>query len=181
MFKISTFLEKTNEGEESYASLDDSLKLREIFDHRKFTPEHIQMRITIKYNNQVVVGFDVPSGLDLWSDYMVAIEQYLDGENVERLYGIDPYLIKLVSINNNLLEFSIVGDWEPVEVFAQAVLPEKEFLESILDGAEHFWETLIDYKVFEEKEIGKTTFGEEPKLMIEEIEKLRKKVKTLFN
>ncbi|MDF2000218.1 hypothetical protein P2Q57_23390 [Peribacillus frigoritolerans] len=58
---------------------------------------------------------------------MVAIEQYLDGENVERLYGIDPYLMKLVLINNNLLEFSIVGDWEPVEVFVQAVLPEKSF------------------------------------------------------
>ncbi|MFD9627454.1 hypothetical protein [Peribacillus muralis] len=181
MFKISTLLVKITEGEESYVSLDDYLKLREIFDHRKFTPEHIQMRITIKYNNQIVVGVNVPSGLNLWSDYMVAIEQYLEGENVERLYGIDLYLMKLVSINNNLLEFSIVGDWEPVKVFAQTVLPEKEFLESILDGAEHFWKTLFDYKVFEEKEIRKTASKEEPKLMIEEIEKLREKVKILFN
>lgn len=180
MFKISTFLE-TNEGDESYVSLDDSLKLRGIFEHRKFTPEHIQMRITIKYNNQIVVGVDVPSGLDLWSDYMVAIEQYLESKNVERFYGIDPYLMKLVSINNNLVDFSIVGDWEPVEVIAQAVLPEKEFLKSILDGAEHFWGTLIKYKVFEEKELRKTTSKEEPKLMIEEIEKLREKVKILFN
>ncbi|CAH0316358.1 hypothetical protein SRABI96_05236 [Peribacillus sp. Bi96] len=185
MFEIKTYLELFSydhtDLEASYISIDDSLKLREIIDHRKFTPEHIQMLITISYNNQIVVGIDVPSGLDLWSNYTVAIERYLGGENVEMLYGVDPYLMKLVSVNNNLLEFSIVGDWEPVEVFAQAVLPEKEFLESILDGAAHFWKTLIDYKVFEGKEIKKTTSKEEPKLMIEEIEKLREKVKTLFN
>ncbi|MFY0783126.1 hypothetical protein AB1K18_22965 [Peribacillus simplex] len=180
MFKISTFLVKTSEGEESYISLDDSLKLRGIFEHRKFTPEHIQMHIKIQYNDQIIVGNAIPSGLDLWSDYIVGIEKYLDGENVEMPYGIDPYLMKLISIDSNLLEFSIVGDWEPVEVFAQARLPKKEFLEAILDGATHFWNTLNDYKVFE-KNTKNTTPKEYPKLIIEEIEKLRKKVKTLMN
>ncbi|MFF2287980.1 hypothetical protein [Peribacillus butanolivorans] len=181
MFKISTFLVKTSEGEKSYISLDDSIKLREIFEHRKFTPEHIQMHIEIQYNDQIVVGNGIPSGLDLWTDYIVGIEQYLDGENVEIPYGIDPYLMKLISINSNLLELSIVGDWEPVKVFAQAILPKREFLEAILDGATHFWNTLYDYKVFKEKNTKNTTPKENPKLIIEEIEKLRKKVKTLFN
>lgn len=181
MFKISTFLVEISEGEESYISLDDSFKLREIFEHRKFTPEHIQMHIKIQYNDQIVVGNDIPSGLDLWTDYIVGIEQYLDGESVEKPYGIDPYLMKLLSINSSLLEFSIVGDWEPVEVFAQAILPKREFLEAILDGATHFWTTLNDFKVFKEKNTKNTTPKEYPKLIFEEIEELRKKVKTLLN
>ncbi|KMY49757.1 hypothetical protein [Peribacillus loiseleuriae] len=181
MFKISTFLVKTSEGEESYISLDDSLKLRELFEHRKFTPEHIQMHVMIQYNDQIVVGNDIPSGLDLWTDYIVGIEQYLEGENVEIPYGIDPYLMKLISINSNLLELSIEGEWEPVEVFAQAALPKREFLEALLDGATHFWNTLNDYKVFKEKNTKHATPKEYPKLMIEEIEELREKVKILLN
>lgn len=180
MFQISTFLVEMSEGEEHYISLDDSLKLRGIFEHRKFTPDYIQMHIMIEFNNQTVVGNDIPSGLDLWNDYILGIEKFLNGENVEIPYGIDPYLMKLISINSNSLDFSIVGDWEPVEVFAQAILPKREFFEAILDGAAHFWNTLIDYKVFEEKEIKDTTSKEYPKLMIKEIEKLSGKVKTLF-
>ncbi|MFS0762292.1 hypothetical protein ABC374_02405 [Peribacillus sp. 1P06PB] len=180
MFTISTYLVEISEGEESYISLDDSLRLREVFDHHKFTPEHIQMHIMIQFNNQIVIGNDIPSGLNLWDDYIVGIEKFLNGENVEIPYGIDPYLMKLISINSNSLELSIVGDWEPVKVFAQDILPKRELFTAILDGAEHFWNTLIDYKVFEEKEIKDTASREYPKLMIKEIEKLSAKVKTLF-
>jgi hypothetical protein len=35
MFQISTFLVEMSEGEEHYISLDDSFKLRGIFEHRK--------------------------------------------------------------------------------------------------------------------------------------------------
>ncbi|WP_375564319.1 hypothetical protein [Peribacillus frigoritolerans] len=180
MFQISTFLVEMSDGEEHYISLDDSLKLRGIFEHRKFTPEYIHMHIMIQFNNQIVVGNDIPSGLDLWNDYILGLEKFLNGENVEIPYGIDPYLMKLTSINSNSLDFSIVGDWEPVKVFAEAILPKREFFEAILDGAAQFWNTLIDYKVFEEKEIKDTTAKEYPKLMIKEIEKLSGKVKTLF-
>ncbi|TDL78543.1 hypothetical protein [Peribacillus frigoritolerans] len=192
MFEIKTFLGShsydntdpfySKNPEAKYVSLDDSLKLREYIDHRKFTPEHIQMLITIKYKNQIVVGIDAPSGLDLWeASYMVAMDHYLEEKKVEIMYGIDPILMKLNSIDSNLLEFTIMDEWKAVEVYATAVLPEKEFLVAILDGAEHFWKTLIDYKVFEEKEIRETTPKEYPKLMIEEIEKLREKIKALLN
>ncbi|PUB03972.1 hypothetical protein [Paenisporosarcina sp. OV554] len=179
MFKISTFLVEYCNGDERQTSLDDSLKLREIFEHRKFTPEYIQMHIMIQYNDQIVVG-NIPSGLDLWEQtYIHAVEGYLDKRKVEIMYGIDPYILKLISINSNLLEFSIEGEWEPVEVFAQAILPEREFLDAILDGAEHFWKVLLEFKVFEEKKLRESTPSDYPVQMIKEIKELRERVKLL--
>ena len=180
MFKINTFIVEFCNGDERQISLDDSLRLIEIFEHRKFTPEYIQMHVTIQYNDQIVVGYAVPSGLDLWEQtYKHAVEGYLNERNVETMYGIDPYILKLISSNRNLLEFSIVGDWEPIEVFAQAVLPEREFLDAILDGAEQFWKVLLEFKVFEEKKFRESTPSDYPLQMIEEINELRERVKLL--
>ena len=93
MFKISTFLVEYCDGDERYISLDDSLKLREVFEHRKFTPEYIQLHVMIQYNDQIVVGNDIPSGLDLWEQtYIPAIEGYLNERKVEIMYGIDPII-----------------------------------------------------------------------------------------
>ena len=180
MFKISTFLVEFYSGDERHISLDDSLKLREVFEHQKFTPEYIQLHVIIQYNDQIIVGNDIPGGLDLWEQtYTSAVEGYLDERKVEIMYGIDPYIMKLKSINNSLLEFSIEGKWEPVEVFAQAILPEREFLDAILDGAEQFWKVLLEFKIFEEKEIRETTPSDYPVQMIEEIKELRERVKLL--
>jgi hypothetical protein len=180
MFKISTFLVEFCNGAERHISLDDFLKLREIFEHRKFTPEYIQMHIMIQYDDQIVVGNDIPSGLDLWEQtYIHAVEGYLDERKVEIMYGIDPYIMKLISITSNLLEFSIEGEREPVEVFAQAVLPEREFLDAILDGAEQFWKVLLEFKVFEEKKLRESTPSDYPVQKIEEINALRERVKLL--
>ncbi|WP_088044665.1 hypothetical protein [Bacillus sp. EAC] len=191
MFEIKTFLELHsydytdpyyfNNPEAKYIYLDDSLVIREYFDHRKFTPEHIQMLITIKYKNKIVVGIDAPSGLDLWEDYMVAIEQYLNKKKAELMYGIDPIRLKFKSVDNKKVQFSILDESEPVEVYAKATLPVKEFFESLLDGAEQFWNTLKDNEVFEQKEIRESTPKNYPELRIEEIEKLREKIKTLLN
>jgi hypothetical protein len=57
MFKISTFLVEFCSGDERHISLDDSLKLREVFEHQKFTPEYIQLHIMIQYNGQIVVKY----------------------------------------------------------------------------------------------------------------------------
>ena len=180
MFKISTFLVEFCNGAERHTSLDDFLKLREIFEHRKFTPEYIQMHIMIQYNDQIVVGNDIPSGLDLWEQtYIHAVEGYLDERKVEIMYGIDPYILKLIQINSNLLVFSIEGEWKPVEVVTQAVLPEREFLDAILDGAEQFWKVLLEFKVFEEKKLRESTPSDYPVQKIEEINALRERVKLL--
>jgi hypothetical protein len=180
MFKINTFVVEFCSDEERHISLDDSLKLKKVFEHRKFTPEYIQLHIMIQYNDQIVVGNDIPSGLDLWEQtYIHAVEGYLDERKVEIMYGIDPYIMKLISITSNLLEFSIEGEREPVEVFAQAVLPEREFLDAILDGAEQFWKVLLEFKVFEEKKLRESTLSDYPVQKIEEINELRERVKLL--
>lgn len=180
MFKISTFLVEFCSVDERHISLDDSLELKEFFERKKFTPEHIQLHVRIQYYDQIVAGNDIPSGLDLWEHtYTSAVEGYLDERKVEIMYGIDPYVMKLKSINNSLLEFSIEGEWEPFEVFAQAILPEREFLDAILDGAEQFWKVLLEFKVFEEKEIRESTPSDYPVQKIEEIKELRERVKLL--
>jgi len=180
MFKISTFLVEFCHGDERHISLDDSLKLREVFEHRKFTPEYIQLHVMIQYNDQIVVGNDIPSGLDLWEQtYIPAIEGYLNERKVEIMYGIDPITLKIGSIGNNLLEFLIIGDWEPKETYANAILPQKEFCKALLDEAEQFWKVLREFKVFEEKEIRESTPSDYPVQIIEEIKELRERVKLL--
>ena len=180
MFKISTFLVEFCNGEERYISLDDSLKLREVFEHRKFTPEYIQLHVMIQYNDQIVVGNDIPSGLDLWEQtYISAVEGYLDERKVEIMYGIEPIRLKIDSIDNNLLDFQIIGEWEPKVTFAKAILPQKEFLEALLDEAEKFWNVLLECKVFEGKAKRESTPSDYPVQLIEEVKQLRERVKLL--
>ncbi|WP_078410711.1 hypothetical protein [Priestia abyssalis] len=162
--------------------MDDSSKFREYIEHSNFTPKHIQMLITIKYKNEIVVGIDGPSGLDLWEQsYMALVESYLNQEKVNVMYGIEPIVMRIKSLDNHLFEFSITDEWKPIEVYAKAVLPKKEFFEAILDGAERFWNTLNNYKVFEKMDIKEKASIEYPVLMTEKVEKLREKIKILLN
>ena len=95
------------------------------------------------------------------------------------MYGIDPVTLKLHATDNTFLHFSIISDWEPKHIYADAVLPEKEFLEALLTEAEHFWQVLLDYKVFEEKKMRENTPSDYPAQMIKKVKKLRGKVKLL--
>ncbi|MCM3789398.1 hypothetical protein M3221_13410 [Domibacillus indicus] len=190
MFEIKTFLEKHGydhtdsyffeHPRERYIGLDESSKLKEYFDHRDFTPEYIQMLVTIQYKEKVLMGIDKLNGLDLWEQtYLDAIKQYIENRDAESMYGIDPVTLKLTSLDNTLLQFLIIDDWEPRQVHTEAVLPEKEFLEALLTEAEHFWEVLLEYKVFEGKNKREDTPSDYPAQMIKEIKKLREKVKQL--
>ncbi|MGG3450578.1 hypothetical protein [Domibacillus aminovorans] len=190
MFEIKTFLQvhgfnPTDEDflknyRPQHISLDDSSQVKEYFDHRKFTPEYINMLITIKYKNKIVIGIDCSSGLDLWEQtYMPAVECYLDEQKVAIMYGSDPITMKIDSLDNMLLNFLIIDDWEPRETRVKAILPQKEFLEVLLDGAEQFWKVLLDYKVFEEKAMRGSTPRDYSVQMIEKVKELRERVKLL--
>ncbi|OAH59153.1 MULTISPECIES: hypothetical protein [Bacillaceae] len=190
MFEIKTFLEKHSYERpqldsfeytrEHYIGLDESSKLKDYFAYRKFTPEYIQIHVTIKYKNKTLVGIDGVNGLDLWEQtYLDAIAQYVEKRNAETMYGIDPITLKLTALDNKLLHFLIIDEWEPKYIHAEAVLPEKEFLEALLTAAEHFWQVLLDYKVFEEKKMRETTSSDYPVQMIKQLKKLREKVKLL--
>lgn len=186
MFEIKTFLEKysnkTNMGNtrEAYVGLDESSNLKDYFAFEKFTPEYIQILVTIQYKEKLLIGIDGLNGLDLWEQtYSTAIKQYVENRNAETMYGIDPTLLKLHSLGNGLLRFIIIDEWEPNYVYVDAVLPEKEFLEALLIEAEHFWQVLLDYKVFEEKKMREDTPSDYPAQMIKEVKKLREKVKLL--
>ncbi|WP_391557903.1 hypothetical protein [Robertmurraya sp.] len=187
MFEIKTYLELESydysdpyymeNPSAKYIEIDDLSNIRKIVDHRKFTPEHIQQLITIKYNEMVVVGFEVPSGLSLWeSTFIHAIEDYLHVGKVEMMYSIDLEILTLESINNNQMKFSIFHEWDSELVYASAILPEKEFIESMLTEANHYFQKLIDYKIFEEKRLDENTPRDYPQQMIKIVEELRRKI-----
>ncbi|WNS79230.1 hypothetical protein RRU94_16880 [Domibacillus sp. DTU_2020_1001157_1_SI_ALB_TIR_016] len=187
MFKIKTFLEKHSyeranlssigNTREDYIGLEESSKLKDYFIYKDFTPEYIQMLVTIQYKDKIVVGIDGLNGLDLWEQtYLTAIKQYLKARNAETMYGIDPVTLKLQSIDNTFLHFIIKSDWEPKDVYAEGVLPEKEFLEALLMEAEHFWQVLLEYKVFEGENKREDSPIDYPAQMIKEVKKLRKKL-----
>ncbi|KAA0548496.1 hypothetical protein FZW96_07955 [Bacillus sp. BGMRC 2118] len=179
MFEIKTYIQSRFDvtHKERYISLEDEQKIREFIGQPKFTPEHIKMLITIKYNDEVVLGIDGPSGLDLWSDtYMAAIEGYLSKGEVEILYGIDPVVMILKPVDSTYVEFIIKDEWQPSEIYAKAKLPRRQFFEALLDGAEQFWKTLICHKVFEEKELRETTPRDYPDVMIRKTNGLREQL-----
>ncbi|WP_430510827.1 hypothetical protein [Gottfriedia solisilvae] len=188
MFKINTYLERESfdhsnpyflqNPKEKFIDIEDSLNISEIIDHKNFTPEHTQELITIKYNNQFIIGFDVPSGLSLWEDtFLPAIAGYLQNGNIEILYGIDPIMLKFEPVNDNQILFMIYDELEPKEIYVNVILPQKEFIESLLDSASHYWGKLSEYKIYEEKEIRESTPRDYPKQMLNTIEELRKKIK----
>ena len=188
MFEINTYLERESfdysdpyflqNPKEKYIDVEDSLNIREIIDHKKFTPEHIQELITIKYKKHFIVDFDVPSGLSLWADTIIpAIKGYLQDGNIEILYGIDPIMLRFESVNDNQILFSIYDEFEPKRIYVKEILPQKEFIESLLDSASHYWGKLNEYKIYEEKEIKESTPRDYPKKMLNTIEELRKKIK----
>ncbi|OES45899.1 hypothetical protein [Domibacillus iocasae] len=187
MFEIKTFLEKHSYDiadlslftRERYIGLEESSKFKDYFAYRKFSPEYIQMVVTIKYQNKTVIGIDEPDGLSLWEQtYSTAIKQYLKNRQAETMYGIDPVTLKWTSLGNGSLHFILVGEWDEY-IFAEAVLPEKEFLEAMLNEAEHFWQVLLEYKVFEGENKRKDSPKDYPAQMIKEIKELREKVKLL--
>lgn len=186
MFEINTYLERESIDHadpyflqnpiEKYIDIDDSLNIREIIDHKNFTPEHIQQLITIKFNQQFIVGFNVPSGLSLWEDtFIPGLESFINEGNKEIMYGLDPIILKFESVNSKQVLFSIYEELIPEEIYAASIVPEKEFIESLLNGASHYWQKLIEYKVFKENELRETTSKDLPFIMLKRIEELRRK------
>jgi hypothetical protein len=137
------------------------------------------MLITIRCQNKIVIGEHCPSGLDLWNDYVQAIKIFLEEGNVELNYGIEPILMKMNTINNTFLNFELIDEWEPNEVYTKAALPKKDFLEALIDGVIHFWTTLHIYQVFEKRAYRKSTPKDYPQLKLNEIDSLKKQVKNL--
>ncbi|ALC90768.1 hypothetical protein AM500_13955 [Bacillus sp. FJAT-18017] len=191
MFEIKTLLQLPSfkptgplcfeNPDEQFISIDNELKLRDYFNHPKFTPKHIQMLITIRYQNKIVVGEHCPSGLDLWNDFVQAIKVFLEEGSVELNYGIDPILMKMSTINNTFLTFELIDDWESNEVYTKATLPKKEFLYALLDGAIHFWTTLHIYQVFKKRAYRISTPKDYPQMKLNEIHRLKEQVKTLLD
>ena len=54
-------------------------------------------------------------------------------------------------MQNSLLKFSIFHEYDHNEVYASSILPQKEFLQSLLDGAKLFWNKMIEYRIFEKE------------------------------
>ena len=59
------------------------------------------------------------------------------------------------------------------------MVPKKEFLVALLDGAEQLWRVLLNHKVFEGNRKRQTTPSDYPVQKIEEIMKLRERVKLM--
>ena len=86
-------------------------------------------------------------------------------------------ILKFESVNSNQVSISIHKEFATEEIYAKSILPKKEFIESLLDGASHYWQKLIEYRVFVEKELRETTPKDLPIQMLDTIEELRKKIK----
>lgn len=184
MFNIKTFFEKhTHElaslnsleyTRERYIGLKESSQLRDYFAHRKFTPEYMQLLVTVEYRGKVLIGTDGLNGLDLWEQtYFDAIEQYVETGYAETMYGVDPVILKLQAGYDRQLHFLITSDGEPEYIYVDTMLPEKEFLKALLTEAEHFWQVLQDYKVFEQKKMREDTPSDYAVQMIKKTKKLK--------
>jgi hypothetical protein len=100
------------------------------------------MTLILKDGDQTVLGFNVPSALDLWSDYLHAIDAVIHRGCVQRMYGIDPIFMEMELLGEGLVQFTIRNDGKPDHVFVNAKLPAVPFFLAILNAVRIFWRKL---------------------------------------
>ncbi|WP_054024893.1 hypothetical protein [Bacillus sp. FJAT-28004] len=131
----------THFPEHTYIDPDNVEAVRELLNGKNFTPIHIQMTLILKDGNETVLGFNVPSALDLWNDYLHAIDAIIHDGCVQRMYGIDPVIMEMELLSEGLVQFK-VGNEYPDHVFVNAKLPAVPFFLAILNAVRIFWRKL---------------------------------------
>ncbi|MBT2284839.1 hypothetical protein J7E78_14945 [Paenibacillus polymyxa] len=164
----------TQRPEARYADVNDRKQLERLMMGPKFGLDCLQMAIhVIDECGQSLIGYEVPSGLNIWQDYLRAIRKLMEQDKACVSYGIDPYLLELERQRNGQLRCTIRLELFPQDVLTQFITSEKLFLSELLRAIEFLWSKLLrEYPSQSEFDICKPK--NEGKDIFIEIESLRK-------
>lgn len=128
--------------EHTYIDPDNVEAVRELLKPRNFTSKQMRMTLILEDGDETVLGFNVPSALDLWSDYLYAIDAVIHHGYVQRMYGVDPIFMEMELLDEGLVQFTVRNEGKPDHVFVNTKLPAVPFFQAILNAVRIFWRKL---------------------------------------
>ncbi|WP_440117872.1 hypothetical protein [Paenibacillus sp. QZ-Y1] len=164
----------TQRPEVRYADVNDRELVEQLMMSGKFGLDYLQMAIHVTDDSgQPLIGYEVPSGLNIWQDYLRAIRKLMEQGKACVSYGADPYLLEMEQLANGQLRCAIRLELVPQDILTQFITAEKAFLLELLRAVEFLWSKLLgEYQTQSELDISKTIH--EGQDIFIEIESLRK-------
>ncbi|MGF9697995.1 hypothetical protein [Paenibacillus sp. MABNR03] len=127
-----------------YADVNDRLQVERLMMSQKFGLDALQMAIHVfDERGHPLIGYEVPSGMNIWQDYLRAIRKLMEQRKACVSYGIDPYLLEMEYVANGKLRCAIRMELAPQDVLTQFVTSEKAFLLELLRAIEFLWNKLL--------------------------------------
>ncbi|WP_413034400.1 hypothetical protein [Paenibacillus xylanilyticus] len=134
----------TQMPEVRYADVYDRKQVERLMMSQKFGLDALQMAIHVfDQSGHPLIGYEVPSGMNIWQDYLRAIRKLMEQGKACVSYGIDPYLLEMECLANGQLRCAIRMELDPQDVFTQFVTSEKAFLLELLRAIEFLWNKLL--------------------------------------
>ncbi|XEC97328.1 hypothetical protein AB6A23_12690 [Paenibacillus tarimensis] len=130
--------------ESRYVDIDNRSDMFELISDRKFSGKHLQMLFIITTDQEAVIGYDCPSGYNLWADLLKAAEEFASRGKTKRSYGVDPLIMEIFSVSNGTLKFTIYYELDCSKKYVDISLPSKEFMLSLTTALEHFLKIMIN-------------------------------------
>lgn len=148
-FCVNDWLMHINLNPESrYVNVDDLSDMCELKNSNDFSGKHLQMLFLIKYNQEYVLGYDVPSGYNLWTDFLNAAEDFANYGRSKRSYGVDPLIMEMTSEGMKKLNFSIYYELDRSKKYMDVKLPSQEFMFTLASTLRDFFVKMIhEYKI----------------------------------
>lgn len=130
----------TKQPEVQYADVNDRNQINRLMRSRKFGLDALQMAIHVfDDRGQPLIGYEVPSGLNIWHDYLKAIRIVMEQGKVCASYGIDPLLLEMEQYTNGQIRFAIRLELVPHHILTQFTIHARTFLLEILRSIEFLW------------------------------------------
>ncbi|MBM6386653.1 MULTISPECIES: hypothetical protein [Paenibacillus] len=130
----------TQRPEVQYADVNDRNQVERLMMSRKFGLDALQMSIHVfDDRGQPLIGYEVPSGLNIWHDYLKAIRMLMEQGKVSVSYGIDPLLLEMEQYANGQIRFAIRLELVPQHILTQFTIHARTFLLEILRSIEFLW------------------------------------------
>ncbi|MFK0520598.1 hypothetical protein ACINKY_00180 [Paenibacillus illinoisensis] len=130
----------TQQPEVQYADVNDRNQIDRLMRSSEFGLDALQMAIHVfDDRGQPLIGYEVPSGLNIWRDYLKAIRMLMEQGKVSVSYGIDPYLLEMEQYANGQISFAIRLELVPHRILTQFTMHARTFLLEILRSIEFLW------------------------------------------
>lgn len=141
-----------------YTSLDEESKIETLVKSKDFETKYLDVCIMIKYNNTIIMGYDIHS-LNLWYDLIEVIKTIINKEENYFDLGIEPIGLKIGFIDETMMKWDIIDVVKPEKVYYSSIVSKIELLKGLINGGLEFHQNLLSLDI-PNKEIIEETLEE---------------------